>query len=185
MADTLYSKIREKPFITLCIIITVIYLACVGTFIACTFTYNPPKNLEIATGQVAKFNYNDKTNIIDQIVNSSEFFNVTLDDDSFYEAQGINFDNIDKELFNDIALNTRITITYQDRGISAPNRIFGIVYNGKTYLNKEDVFADLNEESKKAHIIFPVLIGIVTVFAVGLILLCNQKFNKKQNNNPT
>lgn len=185
MFKTIYSKIREKPFLTLCIVITVVYLACVGTLVACMFSYAPPSELNVATGLVIKYNYDDDTNIIDQMVNSSTFFNVTLDDGSFYEARGINFNNIDKDLFNDIKAGTEMTVTYQDRGFSAPNRIFGIAYNGKTYLNQNDVLADLSDERKTAHIVFPTLIGVVTIIAVGLILLCNKKFNKKQINNPT
>ena len=180
MAETIYSKIGRKPFLTLCIVITVCYLAVMGVLIALTATtHTSPADLKTATGTVTKLKYKTEENVIDHIVNSSTYFNVTLDNETYYETIGVSFKNIDKDFFNEIAVGAEITIIYKAGSFLSSNRIYGIDYNGKTYLNHDDVLADLNKEHKTACIVYYVLMGVATLLAVGLIFLSYKKVKTK------
>ena len=176
MFETMYSKVRKRPFLTLCIIITVIYLAIMGVLITLMVTtYAPPADLKTANGTVTKLNYKADEDIIDHIINNSTYFNVTLDDETFFETIGVSFANIEKDFFDKITVGTKITITYEEGNFFTSNKIYGIEYNGKTYLNPDDVLADLENENKSAYIICPVFMGIATLSAAGLIFLSYKK----------
>lgn len=178
MFEKIYSKISKRPFLTLCIIISIVYIAVIGVLLGCTFAYEPPR-LKTATGTVTKFKFRKETDVVDAILNNSPFFNVTLDDEYFFEVPGMNFNSIDKELFDVIYVGAELTVTYHDRGYFSSNLIYGLEYNGKTYLNTEDTLAIIQKERKTAHTVNPILMGVATLVAAGLILLCYKKVKPK------
>ena len=180
MFEKLYSKICKRPFLTLCIIITVVYIAVIGTLLGCTFSREPPSELKTATGTVTRINYKSETDIIDSLLNNSTFFNVNLDNDYFFEVPGMFFDNIDKAIFDVIFIGSDLTVTYHDRGYFSSNQIYGIEYNGKTYLKTEDSLAVINRECKTAHTVCPIMMGVATLIAGGLIFLCYKKVKPKE-----
>lgn len=70
---------------------------------------------------------------------SNEYFNIRWTDDSFYEATGICYYNIDRTLFDVIKSGDEIVIDYIDNGFMSPNDIVSIEYQGTCYLELTDV----------------------------------------------
>ena len=101
-------------------------------------------------------------------------FKVTFADDSFYEAPGINYKNIDDTLFSNLSVGDELTVIYHDRW-SGTNRIYGIEYNGKSYMNTEAVFAQMKNEKKTTLIIGSVFLGALTTVACVLIVVNYKK----------
>lgn len=183
--QNLFKKAGEKPFLTLCIVIIILYLATAGTFIALTFTYDPPRKLKTATGTIADFKYEKDLDVVDHMVGSGTYLYVTLDDGSFFKTSGISFNLLNKELLDELAKEQEITVTYHDKGYFSNDVIYGIDYREKKYLDPQAVIDKMKEESKTAHILFPCLIGVATVIAGGLIFLCYVKIKRKKLKNET
>lgn len=149
----------------------------IGLFIG--LTYRRPKNLQEATGNIASFKKRDKE-WYDYIGGSTgNFFNVTFEDGTFFEAKGIAYNNIDRELFEKIRIGEEIKITYSS-GFFRPNRIYAIEYNGINYLRSNDVLAQYENEYKDCLIIGIIIIVLsVVTGGVGLFIV-NYKYKKKR-----
>ncbi len=143
-----------------------------------TFAYKQPTGLKQQTGVVSKFNqYDEKW--YDNIFGNSKgsYFDVRFEDDSFFEATGISYDNIDRTLFEKLEVGEEITITYKDE-IGSPNKIYAIKYNGKNYLLLDEVLNEYRQDEKIAHIVGPII--VVLSISVGTVLLI---LNYKKNRN--
>ena len=143
-----------------------------------TFSYQQPTGLKQQTGIVSKFNQYDEKWYDDIFGNSKgSYFDVRFEDNSYFEATGICYDNIDRTLFEKLEVGEEITITYKDE-IGSPNKIYAIKYNGKNYLLLDDVLNEYSKNEKTAHIIGPII--IVLSISVGTVLLI---LNYKRNRN--
>ena len=109
---------------------------------------------------------------------NDKYFNLTLEEDLFFTTTGIAYDNIDRDLFEDLIIGDEITITYDDRGHLNNSRIYNIEYKGRNYLNIEHVILEMSNNKKSSQTIGIALISITTVVGVCLFIW-NCKTNKK------
>ena len=146
------------------ILIIVLTLALVVCGILLTFTYKVPTELEVKTGIVSEFEFREDTwwDVIFGYTQPSSF-RVWFEDDSFFEATGICYDNIDHSFFEKLQKGDEITITYSD------NRIYAIEYDGNHYLSLGSVSADFEKNAGYARIGGPII--IVLSLMIGAILI--------------
>lgn len=140
------------------------------------FAYNI-NNLKDITGTIAKFDQHDKE-WYDYIGGSTgSYLYITFEDGTFFEAKGIAYNNIDRELFETIRIGEEIKITYNSSW-SRPNRIYAIEYNGVNYLLLDDVLAQYENEHKSSFIAGLIII-VVSVLAGGVgLFIVNYKYRK-------
>lgn len=172
-------KIYSKQWITACniaISMTVIICVVIGLFVS--LAYRRPKNLQEAVGNIASFRQHDKE-WYDYIGGATgNYFNVTLEDGTFFEATGIAYNNINRELFEKIRPGEEIKLTYS-HGFGRPNRIYAIEYNGINYLPLDDVLAKYENEYKGRHIAGIVVIVLSVVAGGAGLFIVNYKYRKK------
>lgn len=173
-------KIFTKQWIIACniaISMTVLICVVIGLFIS--LAYRRPNNLQELTGNIASFRQHD-AEWYDYIGGSTgSYLYVTLKDGTFFEAKGIAYNNIDRELFERIHLGKEIKITYSS-GIGRPNRIYAIEYDGINYLPLDDVLAQYENEYKGLNIVGITVIALsVVAGGVGLFMV-NYKYRKKR-----
>ena len=163
---------------------TLIVIACllgITLSLMLTFAYQQPTDLKQQTGKVLRFNQHDEK-WYDYILGNSKgsYFDVRLEDGSFYEATGICYDNINRELFEDVQVGGNITVTYFKK-FGERRKICALEYNGRTYLLLDDVLREYSQNEKVAHIVGPTM--IVLFISVGIILfVVNYKKNKYSSN---
>ena len=166
----------KKRFLAINRLITIGCLWAILLSLMLTFAYQQPTGLEQQTGKVLSFNQRDEKwydAFFDRSAGS--YFNVELEDGSFYEATGICYDNIDRELFEDVQVGGNITVTYFKK-FGERRKICALEYNGKTYLLLDDVFNEYSQNEKTVHIVGPTM--IVLFMSVGIILfVANYKKN--------
>ena len=142
-----------------------------------TFAYEQPTELKTQTGIVSKLDqYDEKW--YDHIFGNSigSYFYVWLEDDSFFEATGICYDNIDRRLFENLQTGEEITITYFEKG-GGQRGICAIECSGETYLSLDDVLNEYRQNEKVAHIVGPAM--IVLSISIGAVLFTvNYKKNR-------
>lgn len=97
-----------------------------------------PSELFTSTGTVARFDQHEADRFSESFLNDHSFFNVTFTDGSFFEIIG-GYDKIDSALFSRLSTGDTLTVTYQKRGYGANSIIYGIEYDGATYLDKNDL----------------------------------------------
>ena len=142
-----------------------------------TFAYKQPTELKQQTGVVSKFNqYDEKW--YDNIFGNSKgsYFDVRFEDNSYFEATGICYDNINRRLFEDLQIGEEITITYFEKS-GGLRKICSIDYNGETYLSLDDVLNEYSQNEKVAHIVGPTIMALS--ISVGVVLfIVNYKKNR-------
>lgn len=152
--------------------ILIILFAIIGIF-----SYKQPSNTKSVTGIVTDFNQRDKK-WYDFIFGGSrnEYFNINLNDDQFFTATGIAYDNIDRALFTELSIGEEITIVYNDEGIIAPNKLYNIKYKDKNYLDIDDLLKELelNEKIMKRT-------GLIIILVTVIISFCLYIWNYKKN----
>ena len=179
----LQTAIKEylKKWIIACNIAISMIVAIFTIFGICTiFAYMPPKNLQETTGIIASYKQHD-TEWYDYIggFGTGSYMNVTFEDDTFFEAKGISYDNINRELFEIISVGEEIKIIYNS-SFGRPNHIYAIEYNGVNYLLVDDVLGDYKESAKTMN-----LVGLITIVSavvmggIGLFFV-NYKYRKKK-----
>ena len=167
------------------IAINMIIIFVVALFLIIGFGFAFPEsktseNLEETTGVVAKFKQYDPT-WADYVFSSSpsSYFNVWLEDGSFFKATGT-YSMIDRALFEELQVGDEITITHDDGGFWGPDAIYGIEYHGKTYLSVDKVLS-VHENDKQPMFIWGISLVVLTVIVGGVgLFLNNYKFRKKQ-----
>ena len=138
-----------------------------------------PENLVESTGIVAKFKQHDATWLDYVGSSSSSYFKVWFEDGSFFEATGT-YSMIDRSLFEELQVGDEIKITHNDEGFWGPDKIYGIEYQGKTYLSVDYVIST-RENDKKPMFILGISIAVFNTIAGGVILfIYNYQFRKKQ-----
>lgn len=140
-----------------------------------TFAYQQPTGLQHQTGNILSFHqYNEKW--YDHLLGSSKgsYFNVKLEDGSFYEATGICYDNIDRKLFENLQIGKSITITYFEKS-GGLRKICALEYNGKTYLLLDNVLNEYYQNEKHAHIVGPIMIALSISSGIILFIINYRK----------
>ena len=171
---------KKNKFLGFNILITSIWILLLIIGFWMTVAYELPDRSEIktATGIVSDFKQRDGK-WYDYLFGGGKhtYFNIWLSDDSFYEATGINYDNIDRKLYETIRKGEEITISYIDNGWTSPNDIVSIEYDGISYLKLTDVIEDYEKTNKSMKIVGFCVIGVTSLSAIGLYIL-NYKKNK-------
>ena len=133
------NKLTKNRLVAFNILICMVVVTCIVYGLISLLSYQQPENLQEVTGTVAEFKQRDEQ-WYDFIGGGGKnsFFDVRFEDGTLYQATGISYDNIDRELFDKLSIGDEITLTYSARW-SGPNRIFAIKYNGDNYLLLDDV----------------------------------------------
>ncbi len=167
----------KNRFAAFNILIAIILLLVLVLSLIFTFAYKQPTGLKQQTGVVSKFNqYDEKW--YDHIFGNSKgsYFNVRFEDDSYFEATGICYENIDRSLFENIQIGEEITITYFKKS-GGLRKICAIEYNDETYLSLNDVLNEYSQNEKVAHIVGPTIMALS--ISVGAVLfIVNYKKNR-------
>jgi len=166
------------------ILITVLYIFLLIIGIIGLFAYKVPnvEDIKTTTGIISEFKQRDGK-WYDAMFGGAtdEYFNVTFNDDTFYEATGIYYDNIDRTLFDLISNGDEITIGYIDNGWTAPNIIISITYNDVCYLEVNDVLEDFEENDLIAKTLCSAFIVLITI-VTGVLYYMNYRTNKRGKN---
>ena len=167
----------KNRFVAFNILIAIALLLVLAIGLMCTFSFQQPKELEQQTGVVAKFNqYDEKW--YDNIFGNSKgsYFDVRFEDNSYFEATGICYDNIDRRLFADLQIGKEITITYFEKS-GGLRKICALEYNGETYLSLNDVLNEYSKNEKTAHIVGPTIMAL-SISVGALLFVVNYKKNR-------
>ena len=106
----------KNRFVAFNILIAIALLLVLVLSLIFTFSYQQPTGLKQQTGIVSKFNqYDEKW--YDNIFGNSKgsYFDVRFEDNSYFEATGICYDNIDRRLFEELQIGKELTITYFEK----------------------------------------------------------------------
>ena len=167
----------KNRFAAFNVLIAIALLFVIVISLIFTFAYQPPTDLKRQTGVVSKFNqYDDKW--YDHIFGNSKgsYFNVRFEDDAYFEATGICYENIDRELFEKIQVGEEITVIYFEKG-GGLKKICAIEYMGKTYLSLDRVLNEYTQSEQVAHIVGPTIMALS--ISVGAVLfIVNYKKNR-------
>lgn len=179
MVQPVVKKYTKKWIIACNVAISMIVAICIIIGVCTILSYEPPKNLKETIGTIAKFKQRDEE-WYDYIGGpTGNYFNVTFEDGTFFEAKGISYDNIDRELFDKITVGKEIKITYNSSW-SRPNRIYAIEYNGVDYLRLDDVLAGYEDTAKIMNVVGAIVIALpIVVGGIGLFIV-NYKYRKKK-----
>jgi len=171
------DKLVQNRLLAVKILICMVVVFCVVMGVVFIVSYAQPKNLQETTGIIAKFEQRDRE-WYDYIGSpTGNEFNVTFEDGAYFEATGICYDNIDKELFEKIRVGEEIKLIY-DYSWGRPNRIYSIDYNGVNYLMLDNVLAQYKNEHKNL-LVYGIVIISVSVAAGGVGLFIVNYKNKK------
>lgn len=166
----LFLRLANNHFALYNVIIAGIYtLASIFLLIA-ILANNAPSELQTATGTVSRIRQYDADNgIVDTLLNNHSYFNVTFTNGMFFETTGDLYDKIDKTLFYELSVGDELTVTYLPRGYGANNIIYGLEYNGVTYLDKNEAPSPPNQYKKM--ITYIIIWAAVTGLSIGLVIL--------------
>lgn len=159
------------------ILITIALLFVLTISFLYTFAYQQPTGLKQQTGNVLRFDqYDEKW--YDSILGDStgSYFRVGLEGDSYYEATGICYDQIDRNLFENLYVGENITITYFEKS-GGLRKICALEYNGETYLSLDDVLNEYDQNEKIAHIVGPTIV-VLAISAGAILFIINCKKNR-------
>ncbi len=171
------NEFKKNGLICFNIIIFFIVFFCFISGFVFLFSYKKPDNLKETTGIIAKVKQYDKQwyDYFGGVTGS--YFNVTFEDGTYFEATGICYDNINRELFELVKIGEEIKITYNS-SFTKPNRIYSIEYNGVNYLSLDDVLTCYENEAKSARIQGAIMI-CVSVAGCVVLFLVNYRHRKK------
>ena len=167
----------KNRFTAFNILIAIALLVVLALSLIFTFAYKQPTGLKQQTGVVLKFDqYDEKW--YDNIFENSKgsYFNVRLEDNSYFEATGICYDNIDRRLFENLQKGEEITITYFEKSAGL-RKICALEYNGETYLTLSDVLNEYSKNERIAHIVGPTIM-VLSISVGALLFIVNYKKNR-------
>ena len=167
----------KNRFVAFNILIAIALLLVLAIGLMCTFSFQQPKELKHQTGVVAKFNqYDEKW--YDNIFGKSKgsYFDVRFEDNSYFEATGICYDNIDRRLFEELQIGKELTITYFEKS-GGLRKICALEYNGETYLSRNDVLNEYSKNEKTAHIVGSTIMAL-SISVGALLFVVNYKKNR-------
>ncbi len=164
----------KNRFVAFNVLIAIALLFVLVISLIFIFSYQQPTGLKQQTGVVSKFDqYDEKW--YDNIFGNSKgsYFNVRFEDNSYFEATGICYENIDRELFEKIQVGEEITITYFEKS-GGLRKICAIEYKGETYLSLDDVLNEYTQSEQVAHIVGPMIIAL-SMLAGTILFIINYK----------
>ncbi len=167
----------KNRFVAFNVLIAIALLFVIVISLIFTFAYQPPTDLKRKTGVISKFNqYADKW--YDHIFGNSKgsYFDVRFEDDAYFEATGICYENIDRELFEKIQVGEEITVIYFEKS-GGLKKICAIEYMGKTYLSLNSVLNEYTQSEQVAHIVWPIIIAL-SMLAGTILFIINYKKNR-------
>ena len=167
----------KNRFVAFNILIAIALLLVLVLSLIFTFSYRQPTGLKQQTGIVSKFNqYDEKW--YDNIFGNSKgsYFDVRLEDKSYFEATGICYDNIDRRLFEELQIGKELTITYFEKS-GGLRKICALEYNGETYLSLNDVLNEYSKNEKTAHIVGSTIMAL-SISVGALLFVVNYKKNR-------
>ncbi len=167
------SKYGKNNFMIAIISFFLILICFIGMF-----TYVPPKveSLKTTNGIIEKYEQKGKKWYSYLFYDEGPRFNITLVNGGFYKATGINYDNINHELFDVIKLGKEIKITYIDGGFWSPNDIMSIEYEGTSYLKVDDIIEDMKQNDRISKTICSCTIVITSILSLFLFMLNYKKY---------
>ena len=136
-----------------------------------------PTTFQETTGIVQDFyQYDEKW--YDNIFGNSKgsYFDVRFEDNSYFEATGICYNNIDRRLFEELQIGKELTITYFEKS-GGLRKICALEYNGETYLSLNDVLNEYSKNEKTAHIVGPTIMAL-SISVGALLFVVNYKKNR-------
>ena len=157
------------------LIASVLLFVLVSTLIL-TFAYPQPTDLKQQTGVISKFNQYDEKWYDKIFGTTGSYFDVRFEDDSYFEATGICYDNIDRRLFEELQIGEELTITYFEKS-GGLRKICALEYNGETYLSFNDVLNEYSKNEKIAHIVGPTIMAL-SISVGALLFVVNYKKNR-------
>ena len=172
---------KTNKFIGFNILITAISFLFIVIGVVGMFSYSPSqfKETKVLTGVIEEYKQRDgKWYDVISGGTTKSYFNIRLSNDSFYEATGINYDNINRELYDVINIGDEITIRYVDNGWSAPNDIVSIEYKGITYLEFNAILKEFERNDKIMKIVGISIISVTTLCSI-MFYIINYRKNKK------
>lgn len=176
------EKLTKNRLIAVNILICMAVAFCIVFGLISIFSYAQPKNLQKATGNIAKFEQHD-TQWYDYIGGvTGSYLRITFEDGTYFEATGICYDNIDRKLFEIAGIGEEIEITYE-QSFTRPNRIYAIEYDGDNYLFIDDVLRSYKNESKTSQMTGGILIGVSVIVGGVIIFIVNYRHGKKNSEN--
>ena len=154
---------------TFSVMIYIFCLTAIAIGLMFIFGYQQPTNLMHQTGYILSFEQRDEK-WYDSFFDTSagSYFYIWLEDNSYYEATGICYDNINRNLFEKIHVGESITITYVEKS-GGLRKIYAVEYMGETYLSLNDVLNELSENEKTANnaglmiIVLSILTGVISI----------------------
>lgn len=166
----------KNRFLGFNLLIAIVCLFGITLSLMLTFAYQQPAGLEQQTGKILSFNQRDEK-WYDAFFDSSagSYFHIWLEDGSYYEATGICYDNINRELFDDVQVGGSIAVTYFEKS-GGLRKIYALEYNGKTYLLLDDVLNEYSQSEKTAHIVGPTML-VLSVLAGIILFVVNYRKN--------
>lgn len=169
------TKYKSNNILIIVFSLFLIFAAIIGIFSYST----PPTDLKETTGIIQSYNQHD-ARWHEYVFSDSahSYFNVRLENDAFFEATGISYNEIDRALFDKLKNGEEITLIYQDYGQISPNKIHAIRYHGKDYLLLDDVFEAYKQSASTTPIFCSVIIAFSAVTGTVLLIL-NRKKNLK------
>lgn len=172
------SKYGKNNFMIAIISFFLILICFIGMF-----TYVSPKveSLKTTNGIIEKYEQKDKKWYSYLFYDERPFFNITLVNGGFYKATGINYDNMNHELFDVIEAGKEIKITYIDGGFWSQNDIMQIEYERISYLKVDDIIEDMKKSDKISKTVCSCIIVITTVISFSLFMLNYKKYRGAKN----
>ena len=181
------NGIRKHPYLTINIILGFWYAVFMAVLIVVLCTNNVIPELKTTTGTIASIKHHDRTDpdLIDHLLNdTASYLNIKLADGESYQANGVRYEYVDRELFKVLKVDTEIKLIYEDKGFGGGiDLIYGIEYYGKTYLAVDDALTDLKSERKITLIVCPVIMGVLTLLAGVGVFFNYRKFKRKPKEN--
>ena len=108
---------KNNKFVGFNILITAISFLFIVVGVVGMFSYNPSqfKETKVVTGVIEEYKQRDgKWYDVISGDTTKSYFNIRLSNDSFYEATGINYDNINGELYDVINIGDEISMLMMD-----------------------------------------------------------------------
>ena len=139
-----------------------------------------PSKIKTRTGIISKYDHYEKKWYDDYLPGTTySYFNIEFEDGIFFQATGISYDNIDKELFDNLLIGEEITITYfKDNN---KKMMCSIKFKDKTYLDLKKVMQEYKENEKFSLILWPSVI-VATFFIAIILFIINYIRNYKKQN---
>ena len=165
-------KKRSLKFVIAGSILALLLLAFGVLFVT---SNTQPADFRTHTGTVAEFDWHDERWYEGLLGNSQgSRLSLTLEDGSHFEATGIFYDQLSRELVSELTAGEEITISFH-ANFWNPNKICGIQYQGEEYLSSADTLEAYYASNTARHRVGIVLILFALVLYGSIIVFCYKR----------